>query len=136
MFLRQKPFAKGWRMCPFAKNNSRKIGQHLSSTKTIPQRFANDSPLCHFAKDSLMCQFAKNHSPETCQRFAKVSVRQKPSTQRFANVSPRQKSFPKDSPKIRQRVSSPKTIPQRFAKDSPTCQFAKNNSLKIRQRVS
>ena len=61
-----------------------------------------------FAKDSATCQFPKSHSPK----------------------------IRKDSPKIRQRVSSPKTIRQRFAKDSPTCQFAKNHSPKIRQRVS
>ena len=51
-----------------------------------------------------------------------------------------------DSPKIRQRVSSPKTILQRFpnvsvpqkpfAKDSPACQFSKSHSPKIRLRFA
>ena len=65
-----------------------------------------------------------------------------------------QKPFAKNSPKIRQRVSSPKTIHQRFAnvsvpqkpfgkdspkirqivaKDLPTCQFPKCHSPNIRQ---
>ena len=101
-----------------------------------------------FAKDSPTCPLAKNHSPNIRQRFANVSVRQNP----IAKDSPCQFAE-QQSPKIHQRVSSPKRIPQRFANDSstcqfakqtpqrfatdsPTCEFAKNHSPKIRQRFA
>ena len=136
--------------CQFAKCHSPnirqwpKIRQRVSSPKTIRQRFAKTVPQKPFPKirqivairqrDSPTCQFAKN-SPNIRQRFANVSVPQKP----FAKDSPnsqfkrkiRQISSPKDSPNIRQMSSSP-NIRQIFANDSPTCQFPKT----IRQRFA
>ena len=119
--VRPKAFTKDFPTRHFAKNHPPKISQRVSSPKTIRQRLANDSPTCPFArnhspnirqrvmicspkffpKDWPTCQFAKNHSPNISQRVSSpITIRE-----RFANVSVQQKPFPKDSPKIRQRVS-------------------------------
>ena len=152
------------------------IRQGLPNVSARQKPFGKDFPTCRFAKThsarNRQRQFGKDHSQNIHQRFAIVSLRQNHSPkihqdsptghfektirERCANVSVRQRPFAIDSatcqlakdhsPKIRQRVSSPRTICQsfvnvslsqgQFAKNSPTCQFTKDHSQKISQRVT
>ena len=134
MSVRQLPFVKDSRTCQFAKDHSPKICQRISSRNTIRQIFAKivgsqKTIRRRFANVSV-CQAIR-------QRSTKVSVHQKP----FTKDSPTCQFAKNHSPKIRQRVCSPKPIPQRFAnvsvrqgafaKGSQSCQFAKAMRLRF-----
>ena len=124
MSVRQLPFVKDSRTCQFAKDHSPKICQRISSRNTIRQIFAKivgsqKTIRRRFANVSV-CQAIR-------QRSTKVSVHQKP----FTKDSPTCQFAKNHSPKIRQRVCSPKPIPQRFANVS----VRQGHAPKIRQCV-